>query len=64
LACKDCKVILGESLSTQHRLVILDTCIRSRKRVVVNKMYPKTRWRDLKGKRATIFTGKVIEDEH
>ena len=25
-------------------------------------MYPKTRWTDLKGERATIFKGKVIED--
>ena len=32
LDCKDCKVILGESLTMQHRLVVLDICIRSRKR--------------------------------
>ena len=59
LACKDCKVIQGESLRTQHRLVVLDICIRSRKRVV-NKMCPKTKWRNLKGERPTIFKGKAI----
>ena len=52
-------------MTTQHRLVVLDTCIRSRKRGVVNKMCPKIRWRrwrDLKGERATLFKGKVIEE--
>ena len=53
--------LFQESLSTQHRLIILDTCIRSRKRVVI-KMYPKTMWRDLKGERAKIFKGKVTEE--
>ena len=27
-----------------------------------DKMCPKTRWRDLKGERATIFKAKVIEE--
>lgn len=49
-------------MSTQHRLVVLDTCIRSRQRGVVKKVYPKIRWRDLKGERTIIYKGKVIED--
>lgn len=29
LACKDCKVILEESLTTRHKTTVLDVCIRS-----------------------------------
>ena len=61
LACKDCKVIPKKSITTQHRLVVLDFFIRSRKRGIVNKMYSKTSWRDLKGEIATIFKNKVME---
>ena len=62
LDCKDCKVIPGESLTTQHRPVVLDICTRSRKKGVVNKMCPKTRWRDLKRERTTLFKDKVIDE--
>ena len=58
---KDCKAIPGVSLATQHRLVVLDICIRGRKSGVINKMFLKRRWRDLKGVRATIFKDKVID---
>ena len=58
MACKDYKVIPRESLTIQHRLVVLNMCIRSRKRWIVNKI----RWRDLKGKTTTIFKKKVIEE--
>ena len=47
-------------MTTQHRLVVLDICIRIRKRGVLSKMCPKPRWRDLKGQRVTIFKDKVI----
>ena len=59
---KDCKAIPGVSLATQHRLVVLDICIRGRKSGVINKMFLKRRWRDLKGVRATIFKDKVIDE--
>ena len=32
LCCKDCKVILGQCLTTQHRLLILDIQVRNWKR--------------------------------
>ena len=50
-------------MTTQHRLVVLDIFIRSKKRGVVNKMCPQTRCRYLNGERATIFKDKVIEGE-
>ena len=61
MTCKDCKVISREFDHTTEAIV-LDICIRSRKRWVVNKMCSKTRWRDLKGERGTIFKDKVIAD--
>ena len=57
LAPKDCKVILGESLTTQHKLVVLDICNRNRRSRIVNKMCLKTRWRDLKGKKSNNIYG-------
>ncbi|XP_070008212.1 uncharacterized protein [Nicotiana sylvestris] len=30
--CEDCKVIPGETLSTQHRLLVMDICIRMRRK--------------------------------
>ena len=30
--CEDCKVIPGETLSTQHRLLVMDICIRIRRK--------------------------------
>lgn len=36
LVCKDCKDITAESSTTQHRIVILDICIISRKRGIKN----------------------------
>ena len=49
-------------MTTQYRLVVLDIFIRSRKRMVVNKMCPKIRWRDLKVERMIIFKDKVIDE--
>lgn len=36
LVCKDCKDITAESSAAQHRIVILDICIISRKRGIKN----------------------------
>ena len=30
MLCRDCKVIPGESLEAQHRLLVLDVCIKGR----------------------------------
>ena len=35
--CKDCKVIPEESVTTQHRVVVLDICIKRWKEEILNK---------------------------
>ena len=40
---KDCKEILGESVTTQHRLVVLDICIR-RWRRCIRQQNRKIKW--------------------
>ena len=47
--CKDCKVIPGESLTTQHRLVVLDICIKIWKRRNIRQRNSRIRWWGLKG---------------
>ena len=44
IACKDCKVILGESLTLQHRIMVADKWIKIKvnaKRKIIN---PKIKW--------------------
>ena len=49
LSCKDCKVIPGESLTTQHRVLVLDICIKKWKRKANINHGKKIRWWNLKG---------------
>ena len=42
--CMDCKVVPGESVVTQHRLLILDVRIRRRFRKIKRKLDPKIKW--------------------
>ena len=44
----DCKVVQGESVVTQHKLLILDIQIRSRFRKIKRKLDPKIKWWQLK----------------
>ncbi|XP_071722944.1 uncharacterized protein [Rutidosis leptorrhynchoides] len=46
--CKDCKVIPGETLTTQHRLLVLDTKVRQWKQEKGRDDKPKIRWWSLK----------------
>ena len=57
--CKDCKVIPGESLTTQHRVVVLD--IRLKHSINRKKIYtiPRIKWWKLKDGKQNIFKEKV-----
>jgi len=39
-SCIDCKVVPGESVVTQHRLLVLDVWIRRRFRKIKHKLDP------------------------
>ncbi|KAJ0970135.1 hypothetical protein J5N97_023012 [Dioscorea zingiberensis] len=60
--CKDCKVIPGEALTTQHRLVVLDVkkkgIVKTERRVKQNKI----RWWALKGTNQLAFKDKIWEE--
>ena len=59
LCCKDCKVIPGECLTTQHRLLVLDVHVRKWKRANRIKQNSRIRWWDLKGEKQLIFKEKL-----
>ena len=59
LRCRDCKVIPGECLTTQHRLLVLDVQVRNWKRKNHKKQNPRIRWWDLKGEKQLIFKKKL-----
>ncbi|XP_070055299.1 uncharacterized protein [Nicotiana tomentosiformis] len=57
--CKDCKVIPGESLATQHRLLVMDVSImiKSNKRSVRGR--PRIRWGALTIDKAQELEGRL-----
>ena len=59
--CKDCKVISGQSVTTQHRLVVLDICIRRWSRRDIRKRNPWIKWWGLKREKQDVFTDKMIK---
>ena len=58
--CKNCKVTLGESLATQHRLLVIDVRIKREKKKYKTLKSPRTRWWNLKGEKQAIFKEKEI----
>eukprot|EP00262_Sarcandra_glabra_P012088 TRINITY_DN3039_c0_g2_i3.p1 TRINITY_DN3039_c0_g2~~TRINITY_DN3039_c0_g2_i3.p1 ORF type:complete len:402 (+),score=55.32 TRINITY_DN3039_c0_g2_i3:275-1480(+) len=61
--CKDCKVIPGECLTTQHRLIVFDVLIKSQVTKKMTKDPPKIKWWELKGDKITVFKGKMSDRE-
>nr|XP_009763775.1 PREDICTED: uncharacterized protein LOC104215629 [Nicotiana sylvestris] len=42
--CKDCKVIPGETLATQHKLLVIDVGIKLKRRKLIARGTPRIRW--------------------
>ncbi|KAK8919297.1 hypothetical protein KSP39_PZI021493 [Platanthera zijinensis] len=61
MICKDCKVIPGESLTTQHRLMVLDVQIKYNKFRTRTKMLQKIGWWNLKMEKQVAFKTVVME---
>ncbi|XP_077223408.1 uncharacterized protein LOC143857020 [Tasmannia lanceolata] len=57
-----CKVTPGECLVTQHRLVVLDICIKRWKRKDRDVRHPRTRWWDLKGEKLKMFKDRLLKE--
>ncbi|KAH1250173.1 Craniofacial development protein 2 [Glycine max] len=59
--CLNCKVIPGESLTTQHRVLVMDVRIRDRAKRRSPMVAPRIKWWHLKGEKQGIFQQKVWE---
>ncbi|KAM2986083.1 hypothetical protein FF2_006407 [Malus domestica] len=60
ITCKDCKVIPGESLANQHRLLVMDVHIKRVRKKNKTWKCPRIRWWNLKGEKQFIFKEQVI----
>ena len=58
----DCKIIAGESVVTQYRLLILDVRIRRRIRKIKRKLDPKIKWWWLKEGNQRVFVDRVVHE--
>ncbi|KAL5146296.1 Craniofacial development protein 2 [Glycine soja] len=61
--CLNCKVIPGESLTTQHRVLVMDVRIRDRTKRRSPMVAPRIKWWHLKGEKQGIFQQKIWEDD-
>ncbi|XP_075099906.1 uncharacterized protein LOC107774382 isoform X1 [Nicotiana tabacum] len=57
--CDNCKVIPGETLSMQHRLLVMDICIRIRRKKRSVQGRPKSRWGALTKDKAKGLEGRL-----
>ncbi|KAH1257658.1 Craniofacial development protein 2 [Glycine max] len=60
--CLNCKVIPGESLTTQHRVLVMDVRIRDRAKRRSPLVAPRIKWWHLKGEKQGIFQQKIWEN--
>ncbi|GMP25558.1 hypothetical protein CsSME_00002369 [Camellia sinensis var. sinensis] len=62
LKCNDCKVIRGESLTSQHRILVLNLCFRGQYQGRKDGGHRRMRWWDLKGDKLEIFKNKMDKE--
>ena len=61
-SCIDCKVVPGESVITQYRLLVLDVWIRRRFRKIKRKSDLKIKWWRLKESNQRVFVDRVVHE--
>ena len=59
-SCIDCKVVPGDSVITQHRLLVLNIRIRKRLRKIKRKLDPNIKWWRLKEGNQRVFVDRVV----
>ncbi|KAH1192728.1 Craniofacial development protein 2 [Glycine max] len=59
--CLNCKVIPGESLTTQHRVLVMDVRIKDRAKRRSPLVAPRIKWWHLKGEKQGSFQQKIWE---
>ncbi|KAK9127965.1 hypothetical protein Syun_016762 [Stephania yunnanensis] len=60
--CRDCKVIPGEALTTQHKLVVLDIKLTQRKNMNKRVSEPTIKWWNLKHSKQVEFREKLLKE--
>ncbi|WVZ75313.1 hypothetical protein U9M48_023383 [Paspalum notatum var. saurae] len=60
--CLDCKVIQGECVVSQHKLVVADFCFRLRARWDKQAKVVRTKWWKLKGEASEDFKRRIIAE--
>ncbi|XP_070031069.1 uncharacterized protein [Nicotiana tomentosiformis] len=58
--CKDCKVILGETIATQHRLLVMDVYIMIKRKRRSVRGRARIRWRALTKDKAQELEGRLL----
>ncbi|XP_019263366.1 PREDICTED: craniofacial development protein 2-like [Nicotiana attenuata] len=58
--CKDCKVVPGETLVTQHRLLVMDVGIMIRRKKRYARGQPRIRWGALPKDKAQELEGRLL----
>ena len=61
--CMDFKVVPGESVVIQHKLLILDIWIRRRFRKIKRKLDPKIKWWQLNEGNQKVFVDRVVHED-
>ncbi|KAJ7959944.1 Retrovirus-related Pol polyprotein LINE-1 [Quillaja saponaria] len=61
--CKDCKVLPGECLVSQHKLMVVDVGVKWRKQKYRSNTCIKTRWWNLNGGKMALFKDKMLQDD-
>jgi len=59
--CLDCKVIPGESLTIQHRVMVMDVRVKRRAERRSHSGAPRIKWWHLKGEKQRILQHKILE---
>ena len=57
----DCKVIPGESLTTQHRVMVMDVRVKRRAKRRIHSGAPQIKWWHLKSEKQRIFQQRILE---
>ncbi|XP_058217647.1 uncharacterized protein LOC131328767 [Rhododendron vialii] len=62
LTCKDCKVIPRECLVAQHRLLVLDICLKGNNKRRKETRCLRTKWWGLRGEKLQVFKEKMSQE--
>ena len=62
LTCKDCKVIPGESITSQYRLLVLDVAMKKQLRKIRDIKSSRIRWWNLKWEKVEMFREKILKE--